>query len=453
MTVKTLIKIPILVLACFGFLPKVQAVSPPPDGGYPGANTAEGDGALLGVTTGAFNTAAGFLALGGNTTGSFNTALGAGTLLVNQVGSNTAIGAGALLSNTIGFGNTANGAFALFSNTTGLTNVANGYQALLSNTTGGRNTAIGTGALLSNTIGTENTATGLGALATNATGVANTANGVNALVANATGSGNIDAVYGTVVELRAKADRPLTKAWISYRPQPTGAHIATCLAPLGATDIGNAMTALGANALAFNTAGHGNTALGDGAGSSVTTASNVICLGSLGANVTNSCFIGNIRGITTANNNAIPVLVDSAGQLGTLSSSLRYKTDIKPMDKASESILALKPVSFRYKVHNDTTPQYGLIAEQVAEVDPNLVVRDKNGEIYTVRYDAVNAMLLNEFLKEHQALVEETHKVEQQGAMIARQQEQIDALTAGLHKVSAQLELSKSTPQTVLNSQ
>jgi len=409
-TVKTLIKMPIpsflitliLVLACFGFLPKVQAVSPPPDGGYPGANTAEGDGALLGVTTGAFNTAAGFLALGGNTTGSFNTALGAGTLLVNQVGSNTAIGAGALLSNTIGFGNTANGAFALFSNTTGLTNVANGYQALLSNTTGGRNTAIGTGALLSNTIGTENTATGLGALATNATGVANTANGVNALVANATGSGN---------------------------------------------------TAMGANALAFNTAGHGNTALGDGAGSSVTTASNVICVGSLGANVTNSCFIGNIRGITTANNDAIPVLVDSAGQLGTLSSSLRYKTDIKPMDKASESILALKPVSFRYKVHNDTTPQYGLIAEQVAEVDPNLVVRDNNGEIYTVRYDAVNAMLLNEFLKEHQALVEETHKVEQQGAMIARQQEQIDALTAGLHKVSAQLELSKSTPQTVLNSQ
>jgi len=409
-TVKTLIKMPIpsflitliLVLACFGFLPKVQAVSPPPDGGYPGANTAEGDGALLGVTTGAFNTAAGFLALGGNTTGSFNTALGAGTLLVNQVGSNTAIGAGALLSNTIGFGNTANGAFALFSNTTGLTNVANGYQALFSNTTGGRNTAIGTGALLSNTIGTENTATGLGALATNATGVANTANGVNALVANATGSGN---------------------------------------------------TAMGANALAFNTAGHGNTALGDGAGSSVTTASNVICVGSLGANVTNSCFIGNIRGITTANNDAIPVLVDSAGQLGTLSSSLRYKTDIKPMDKASESILALKPVSFRYKVHNDTTPQYGLIAEQVAEVDPNLVVRDNNGEIYTVRYDAVNAMLLNEFLKEHQALVEETHKVEQQGAMIARQQEQIDALTAGLHKVSAQLELSKSTPQTVLNSQ
>jgi len=222
---------------------------------------------------------------------------------------------------------------------------------------------------------------------------------------------------------------------------------------LVANATGSGNTAMGANALAFNTAGHGNTALGDGAGSSVTTASNVICLGSLGANVTNSCFIGNIRGITTANNNAIPVLVDSAGQLGTLSSSLRYKTDIKPMDKASESILALKPVSFRYKVHNDTMPQYGLIAEQVAEVDPNLVVRDKNGEIYTVRYDAVNAMLLNEFLKEHQALVEETHKVEQQGAMIARQQEQIDALTAGLHKVSAQLELSKSTPQTVLNSQ
>jgi hypothetical protein len=116
------------------------------------------------------------------------------------------------------------------------------------------------------------------------------------------------------------------------------------------------------------------------------------------------------------------------------------------MDKASESILALKPVSFRYKVHKDTTPQFGLIAEEVAKVDPDLVVRDKNGEVYTVRYEAVNAMLLNEFLKEHKAFLEEQRKV-------GRLEKQVQKLTAGLQKVSAQLELSKPAPQTVGNSQ
>jgi Chaperone of endosialidase len=136
--------------------------------------------------------------------------------------------------------------------------------------------------------------------------------------------------------------------------------------------------------------------------------------------------------VTTGNNNAIPVVIDSAGQLGTVSSSLRYKTEIKPIDKASESILALKPVSFRYRVHKDTTPQFGLIAEEVAKANPDLVIYDSDGKPYTVRYDAVNAMLLNEFLKEHRHLQE-------QDAIIARQQKQIDALTASLQKVSAQL--------------
>jgi len=403
-----------LALACFAVSPAAQAVSPAPDGGYPNGNTAEGQNALFTLTTGEFNTAVGFFALDSNTTGSFNTALGAGTLFATTVGSNTAVGAGALLSNTIGFGNTATGAFALVNNTTGLTNVANGYQALSSNTTGGANTAIGTGALFSNTIGAENTATGLGALAANTTGVDNTANGLNALMANITGSGN---------------------------------------------------TAIGSGALGFNTSGHGNTALGDGAGSSVTTASNVISIGSSGADVANSCFIGNIRGITTANNDAIPVLIDSAGQLGTVSSSRRYKTDIKPMDKASESILALKPVSFRYKVHKDATPQFGLIAEQVAEVNPDLVVRDKNGEIYTVRYDQVNAMLLNEFLKEHSRVEELKSTVATKlttmtdlKSTVAQQQQEIQALAATvkeqaaqIQKVSAQLEASKPAPQVVKN--
>jgi len=393
-----------LALACFAVLPAAQAVSPPPDGGYPGGNTAEGQNALFTLSTGEFNTAVGFFALDSNTTGSFNTALGAGTLFANTVSSNTAVGAGALLSNTIGFGNTATGAFALVLNTTGLTNVANGYQALFGNTTGSQNTAIGTGALFSNTTGHGNTATGLGALAANTVGQSNTANGINALVANITGSGN---------------------------------------------------TAFGSGALDSNTTGHGNTALGDGAGGNVTTASNAISIGSNGANVSNSCFIGNIRGITTANNDAVQVMIDSAGQLGTVSSSRRYKTDIKPMDKGSESILALKPVSFRYKAHKDATPQFGLIAEQVAEVNPDLVVRDKNGEIYTVRYDAVNAMLLNEFLKEHRKVEEQQATIAQLkkdfGATIGQLTARLDEQAAQIQNVSAQLEASKPAPQVVNN--
>jgi hypothetical protein len=147
------------------------------------------------------------------------------------------------------------------------------------------------------------------------------------------------------------------------------------------------------------------------------------------------------------------VLIDSAGQLGTVSSSRRYKTDIKPMDKASESILALKPVSFRYKVHKDATPQFGLIAEQVAEVNPDLVVRDKNGEIYTVRYDAVNAMLLNEFLKEHRKVEEQQATIAQLkkdfGATIAQLTARLDEQAAQIQKVSAQLEVTKPAPQVV----
>jgi predicted ribosome quality control (RQC) complex YloA/Tae2 family protein len=169
--------------------------------------------------------------------------------------------------------------------------------------------------------------------------------------------------------------------------------------------------------------------------------------------VNNSCFIGHIRGVTTQNADAMPVLIDSAGQLGTMSSSKRFKKAIKPMDSTSEAVLALKPVSFHYKTDNTNTPQFGLIAEEVAAVNPDLVVRDENGEIYSVRYDAVNAMLLNEFLKEHRKNEQQESKLEEQEAKIARQERQIEALTAGLQKVSVQLELNRPAPQTVLNSQ
>jgi septal ring factor EnvC (AmiA/AmiB activator) len=162
--------------------------------------------------------------------------------------------------------------------------------------------------------------------------------------------------------------------------------------------------------------------------------------------------------------NAIPVLIDSAGQLGTVSSSRRFKKEIKPMEQTSEVILALKPVTFHYKRDATGTPQFGLIAEEVAQVNPDLVVRDENGEIYTVRYDAVNAMLLNEFLKEHRRVEEQQATIAELKSTVAQQQKelqataahqqkQIEALTAGLQKVSAELEASKPAPQTVLNSQ
>jgi len=149
------------------------------------------------------------------------------------------------------------------------------------------------------------------------------------------------------------------------------------------------------------------------------------------------------------------VVIDSAGQLGTMSSSYRFKKDISTMEKSSEALLSLRPVTFHYKTDTKSTPQFGLIAEEVAKVNPDLVVRDKKDEIYTVRYDAVNAMLLNEFLKEHRKIQELEATVAKQQkdlqATSTHQQKQIEALTAGLQKVSAQLEASKSAPQTVAN--
>jgi hypothetical protein len=307
--------------------------------------------------------------------------------------------------------NTANGSQALYQNTYGESNTADGYQALYANTHGKFNTANGSKALHQNTYGESNTAVGSFALYSNTTGQANTAYGMGALDRNTTGYYN---------------------------------------------------TAIGEGAVAGNITGSWNVGLGAFAGSAVTTANHVIVIGAQvdGANVSNTCFIGNIRGATTINNNGLPVVVDSAGQLGTVSSSARFKKEIKPMDKASEIILALKPVTFHYKNDKTNRPEFGLIAEQVAEVNPDLVVHDESGEIYTVRYDAVNAMLLNEFLKEHKAFIEEQRKlenqesrIEEQEATIARQQKQIAALTVGLQRVSAQLEASKPAPRTVLNDQ
>jgi uncharacterized coiled-coil protein SlyX len=171
-------------------------------------------------------------------------------------------------------------------------------------------------------------------------------------------------------------------------------------------------------------------------------------------------FIAGIRGTTTGSMNTLPVLIDINGQLGTASSSRRYKKEIKGMEQASEAILALKPVTFHYKSDPSSTPQFGLVAEEVAEVNPDLVVLDKKGEIYTVRYDAVNAMLLNEFLKEHRTVQEQNRKIQEQEATISQLKKGMDALAARLEKqewqiqkVTAQLEVNKPAPRTVFNDQ
>jgi len=366
------------------------------DGVLPGGNNADGFGVLTGRAIGGFNTGNGWFSLHANAVGSANTAVGAATLFANTADNNTATGAGALFSNTTGYQNTATGAFALFSNTTGFSNTAIGSGALFRNTTGDTNTANGRGALESNTTGRSNTADGEAALAFNTIGDFNTADGNSALANNTTGSSNIG--------------------------------------------------------------------LGLGAGSGVTTASNVICIGLDGQNVSNSCYIGQIFGATSSG--GIAVFINSNGRLGTATSSRRFKEDIKPMDKASEALLALNPVTFRYnnKIDPRGISQFGLVAEDVEKVNPDLVVRDKEGKPYSVRYDAVNAMLLNEFLKEHR-------KNEEQEATIAQlkndfqtvstlQRKEIQLLSTQLReqaeqiqKVSAQLELSKIAPQTVLNNQ
>jgi hypothetical protein len=351
-----------LALTCFALWPAPQAfgVSPAPDGGYTGQNTAEGTDALLKLTTGIGNTAIGFHALYCNTTGN----------------GDTANGARALQSNTTGEGNTATGVQALWMNTTADGNTATGESALQNNTTGRENTATGRNALNWNTTGDHNTANGPYALEFNDTGVYNTATGAFALYSNITGSYNI---------------------------------------------------ALGVFAGYYLSGGDQNIDIGNGGDPSD---AGIIRIGTVGTQ--RATFVAGIYDGPPASA-GIAVYVNSNGQLATRTSSARFKQDIHSMDKASEAVLALQPVTFRYKheLDPDGIPQFGLVAEQVEKVNPDLVARDAKGEPYTVRYEAVNAMLLNEFLKEHR-------KVEQQEATITQ-------LMSGAAKQEATITQLKST--------
>lgn len=363
LTFRLTITLHVLSLLLLGFLPPAEAVSPPPDGGYANANTAEGTDALFNLATGANNTALGFNALFSNTTGDYN----------------TATGSRALLANFSGGANTANGYNALSANTTGIANTAVGKDALLANTGGSVNTAIGDVALTDNTSGSANTASGVNALAANTTGFSNTADGVAALMTNTTGAYN---------------------------------------------------TASGSNALLNTISGSNNIALGYQAGANLMIGDSNIYIGASGApresgqirigtrGAQSATYIAGISGATVSGGAA--VYVDSKGHLGTVTSSARYKEEIRPMAGASDVIWALKPVTFRYKKEFDPQglTQFGLVAEEVAQVAPELVVRDETGEPYTVRYEAVNAMLLNELLKEHA-------NVEALAAKVARQEEML----------------------------
>jgi len=385
------------------FAPIVRAVDPPPDGGYPNQNTAEGEDALFTLSTGVGNTAVGFNALYNDTTGGYNTATGNRALFVN----------------TTGTSNTANGSEALLNNVSGIENTAIGAQTLVWSTGGNYNTAIGSFAPGSNT-GDANTAVGQVALLHNTSGLSNTATGFQALSNNRTGNYN---------------------------------------------------TATGHNAMRSNTFGSFNVALGQRAGFNLTTGSYNIDIANEGvAHESNTIRIGMpathkttfIAGITGATVTGSAVVVSSSGQLGVAPSSQRFKQNIHSMGEASSVLLALQPVTFQYtpKVDPNGIPQFGLVAEQVERVNPNLVARGEDGKPYTVRYEAVNAMLLNEFLKEHRKVQEQAQLNQEQETTIKglkstitkqngtisdlksaldEQQKEIQTLRAGFKEQAAQI--------------
>jgi trimeric autotransporter adhesin len=457
-----------LGLACFAVPPAALAAPRPsptptptatPAGEDRGNNNsaAENVDALNIKTTGQYMTAHGWHALSANTTG----------------GDNTANGSYALFSNTTGWSNVAVGAYSLQSNTTGGYNTAVGDAALYRNTTGIWNVAVGVGALVDNTSGWSNIAVGGDGLSANTTGLENTAMGAAALESNTTGSGNV-AVGAGALAYRTGA---------SYQLQ--GANTAVGYYALGYTGAewgtgtgGDGNTAMGDRAMEYNVDGSfncafgllalsadngetdssANTAIGNRAGYGLRTGIGNVYIGEHetardpGENY--HTYIHNINTTSVSGGSADTVTIDlNTGLLGHLTSSRRHKEDIKGMDNASDTLYRLKPVTYRYKKEIDRNQvlDYGLIAEEVAEVDPNLALRNGKGEIESVRYNAINVMLLNEFLKEHKAFVEEQGKVKKLEAGLAGLLATVKEQAAQIEKVSAQVQISKPAARVVAN--
>jgi hypothetical protein len=376
------------ILSTLAFLPGAHAVVPPPDGCYPNFTTAEGCKALNALTAGLGNTAVGSYSLFLNTTGNYNTGIGTVALLINNADNNTAVGT----------------------------------RTLLLNTTGSENTAVGANALLNNDTGSDNNAFGSSALLNNVDGVFNNAHGRNALINNTASENN---GFGDLA--------------------------------LESVTTGTSNTAIGDDAGRFLVDGSANVFVGDEAGTGLGTGvNNCIAIGATGAGpfatLDNTCFIGSIYGEAVSDpGTQTAVYVDQFNNVGVFNSSRRFKHDIKPMDKASETLHRLKPVTFKFNSDWKGTTQYGLIAEDVAEVDPHLVVHGKDGEVQSVHYEQINNMLLNEFLKEHK-------KVQELTATVAQQQKGMEILTAQLkelavqiQKVSMQLEMSKPEGKVTVN--
>jgi len=460
-----------LALACFGLSPAAKAVlpPPPPDGGYPGANTAEGNGALFSLTSGTNNTAVGANALHDNTVGGYNVAVGSGALASNVAGNfNMAIGTQALTNNTANF-NLAIGFRVGYMNTTGNHLTGVGAAALRNNTTAGFNTAIGANALEENTVSESNVAVGDAALGiflgTTSNDGFNTALGSQALGAEAHGEENV-AVGRQALGFLTGGSNNVAVGWGAGANYVAGESGNICIGSgtggsVGENNnirIGDASpsggVALTGSAVMI---GHGSSTQGilvleqfGGIGS--------VQIGNgLPTSDFSSCNIGGISNPSIGPAD-MAVRIGSDNKLGTVVSSRRFKHDIKPIDKASEAILALKPVTFHYKSDTTNTPRFGLIAEDVAELSPALVISDKEGKPLSVRYEDVNVMLLNEFLKEHKKVEEQQASIADLKSTVTLQHKEMQVLTAQLkeqvaqiQKVSAQLEASKSAPQVVNN--
>jgi hypothetical protein len=350
------------------------------------ANTGLGYVALYSNSSGSYNTGVGAFALFSGTTGEHNTGLGYGTLSASTTGSgNTAIGHDALEYQTIASDNTALGTYALQGNATGSSNTAAGYAALTSNSTGANNTAFGYAALVSNTTGKGNAAQGVNALYSNTTGIRNLGIGNNALYGNTTGSYNIALGY------------------------EGGYNVTT-----------------GSNNIEIGATG----AAGD---------DNTIQIGAQGTQTSTT-----IAGIFGSTLTGSAVYVTSTGRLGVLASAERYKTHIATMGSTTEKLQQLRPVTFKLKSDRQGTVQYGLIAEEVAKIYPELVIRDAKGKIEGVRYEELAPMLLNEIQKVQRTNTAQTAQIrdlELARAQMQQQMAELGDLKQELHAALRQLKV------------
>ena len=403
-------------------------------------NTAVGSLALPLNNSGSQNTAVGYVALANNTSGSYNTAVGSFALWTNVADSNTAIGVNTLALNQTGGDNTAVGAFALEANVIASGNTAIGAGVLRENTDGPNNTAVGAYALSVNSSGEANSAFGNSALNQNTVGANNVAVGNVAALNNTVGSSNV-AVGFAALYTNVASNNNTAVGSNALSQTTSGDNTAVGQDALAANVSGTSNTAIGATALSINSTGSNNIAIGQNAGSNLTTGSNNIAIGNPGnAGEAQTIrlgtpfgqiktFIAGIRNITTGQNNAIAVVVDSNGQLGTVSSSRNAKDDIADMGDVSDLLMKLHPVTFRYKTHEGAGPvHYGLIAEEVAEVAPGLVATGRSGEIETVLYQHLPPMLLNEYQKQQRTIDAQARRIDAQQSEIAELRRAVELL-------------------------